>query len=136
MNTTRRSALGTLVLGSVWLGSQSACQRSKGAHPEYRMIAERLARLPKERKALRSIGSAYLASLSERPTAEQIAAAWFPSETERRRALALKPLRLAQHVADRTLDDYRHDRVVSVRGWLLSETEARFAALTALIRRL
>ena len=99
------------------------------------MIAERLARLPKERQALRIIGGAYLASLDERPTAEQITAAWFPSETERRRALALKPQRLAEHIADRTLDDYRHDRVVSVRGWLLSETEARFAALTALIRR-
>lgn len=123
-----------MALGGLWFGSQSACQRYPSAHPEYRMLAERLARLPKERKALRTIGSAYLASLDERPTAEQIAAGWFPSETERRRALALKPQRLAQHVADRTLEDYRHDRVVSVRGWLLSETEARFAALTALVR--
>ena len=136
MNSTRRPLLGALVLGSVWLGSQPACQRSADARPEYRMLAERLARLPKERQALRIIGSAYLASLDERPTAEQIAAAWFPSENERRRALGLKPQRLAEHVAGRTLDDYRHDRVVSVRGWLLSETEARFAALTALIRRL
>lgn len=99
------------------------------------MIAERLVRLPKERRALRSIGFAYLASLDERPGADQIVAEWFPTNAERRRALAEDPLRLAEHIRDRTLADYRHARVVNVRGWLLSETEARFAALSALLRR-
>lgn len=136
MNTTRRHALRTLVLGSAWLGGATACRAPAGAlHPEYRMIAERLVRLSKERRALRTIGLAYLKSLEERPSAETIAAAWFPTAAERRRALGQKPLELAEHLAERTLDDYRHDRVVNVRGWLLSETEARFAALTALLRR-
>lgn len=136
MKTTRRRALGALVLGSAWLGSSTSCRGPKGPmHPEYRMLAERLVRLPRERRALRSIGLAYLASLSERPAADQIAAEWFPTDAERRRALTEVPLRLAERIRDRTLDDYRNDRVVNVRGWLLSETEARFAALTALLRR-
>jgi len=136
MKTTRRHVLGVLVLGSGWLGSSAGCRGPNGPmHPEYRMLAERLVRLPKERRSLRSIGLWYLASLSERPAADQIAAEWFPTEAERRRALTELPLRLAERIRDRTLDDYRHDRVVIVRGWLLSETEARFAALTALLRR-
>ena len=49
--------------------------------------------------------------------------------------LGLEPLKLAEEIAERTLHDYRAGRVVSVRGWLLSETEARFAALTTLVRR-
>ncbi|HEU5074279.1 MAG TPA: hypothetical protein VFU02_08900 [Polyangiaceae bacterium] len=135
MNTTRRSILSALVLGSTWLTSATACRAPAREHAEYRTIAERLVRMSKERRALRSIGMAYLTSSDERYTAEMIAAAWFPSEAERRRALGQKPLELAAHMADRTRADYRHDRVVNVRGWLLSETEARFAALTALLRR-
>lgn len=136
MNSARRSALHALVLGSAWLGIPTACRFPGAAvHPEYRMLAERLVRLPRERRSLRSIGRAYLASLDEPPTAETIAAAWFPTEADRRRALGQKPLELAKHISDRALDDYRHERWVNVRGWLLSETEARFAALTALLRR-
>lgn len=136
MKTTRRRALGLFLLGSAWISSATGCRGPSGpTHPEYRMLAERLVRLPKERRALRSIGLAYLASLDQRPSAAQIAAEWFPTDAERRRALAESPLRLAEHIRDRTLDDYRHERVVNVRGWLLSETEARFAALTALLRR-
>ena len=133
---SRRTALGALVLGSAWLGTTAACRSPNGPmHPEYRMLAERLVRLPKERRSLRNIGLWYLSTLSERPAADQIAAEWFPTEAERRRALTELPPRLAEHIRNRTLDDYRKDRVVNVRGWLLSETEARFAALTVLLRR-
>jgi len=124
------------MFGSAWLASQTGClAQDRVARPEYRMIAERLVRSAKERRALRSIGIAYLSSLNERPSLEAIAAGWFPTPTDRARALTQTPRELFERVAARARDDYRLDRVVNVRGWLLSETEARFAVLTALSRR-
>jgi len=136
-STTRRGLLGTLLVGGAWLGGRKVYDHlQKGSpHHEYRTLAERLAQLPRKRRPLRGIGRAYLRSLAHRPTAEQIAAAWLPSGEERRRAIALRPTRLAELVSERTLEDYRNGRVVSVQGWLLSETEARFAALVAMVRR-
>ncbi len=138
MSTTRRAALGALVVGSVWLTAHEARQHLmfSSPNPDYRTLAERLSKLPRRRESLRGIGLAYLESLEHRPTAEQITEAWFPRPEERERAIALEPAALAQDVSNRTLEDYRTGKVVSVRGWMLSETEARFAALVALVRRI
>jgi hypothetical protein len=73
--------------------------------------------------------------LQHRPTPEQIAQAWFPLVSERQRVLSLAPSTLSREVTLRSIDDYQHGRVANVRGWLLSETEVRLAALVALVRR-
>src|SRR6187455_3009289 len=96
---SRRTALGALVLGSAWLGTGTACRSpNRPLDAEYRMLAERLVRLPKERRSLRSIGLWYLASLSERPAPDQIAADWFPTDAERRRALTELPPQLTERI--------------------------------------
>ncbi len=138
MSTTRRSFLGFFGLGGLWLGGRWIYEHltRPSLHRDYRTIAERLARLPQNREPLRGIGFAYLSSVAHRPTAEQIAQAWFPTDEERQLVMRLERDELARRVSARTLDDYRQGRVVSVHGWLLSETEARFAALVALIRRI
>lgn len=138
MKPTRRTMLGVLALGTVSIGGEQAYSHwlPTAPDPASRVLAERLARMPKQRGPLRSIGLSYLKNLEHRPTAEQIVEEWFPSAAERQRVLALKPLKLAEQIAARTLADYRKGRVVNVNGWLLSETEARFAALTSLMRRL
>ena len=137
MTTSRRGVLGFIGLSSLWLGGRWVYGHltRPSLHRDYRTIAERLARLPQNREPLRGIGFAYLSSVEHRPTAEQIAEAWFPTDAERELVMMLERDELAQQVSARTLDDYRQGRVVSVHGWLLSETEARFAALVALIRR-
>jgi hypothetical protein len=63
-----------------------------------------------------------------------------PDEARRRDLLALLPSELADPAADlsgplaeRVREDFEHNRVVLLRGWLLARTELRVAALVALM---
>lgn len=137
MNALRRATLKVLVLATVALSGHRIHRHLQNTppHPEYRTLARRLARLAHGHRAMRGLGLDYLQSLDTRPTADLITQRWFPTERERRWAMTLEPPQLAGHVAIRAREDFREARIVSVRGWMLSETEAEFASLAALVRR-
>lgn len=138
MSTTRRAALGVLCLGSVLVGGRLALERLVPPRPDpnYRTLAGRIARTARNRSRLRALGVAYLRSVERTPSAWELAKACFPSVEERDRALGMAAPKLVEILAKKADDDYRNGRVESVHGWLLSRTEARFAAIVALLQHL
>jgi hypothetical protein len=97
--------------------------------------AVRLANLLDGRESARAVGFAYLRTLP-RPEATALAlvdalALALPGG---HRALATAgKAELRELVAARTAADFGEDRTLRLRGWILSETEARLCALAALV---
>ena len=100
-----------------------------GAAPERSLPAALLACFPHRRSAA-ALGRAYLAEPRAEAHAAHLAAA-----LRRDLALApgpLEPAALAGALDARIRRDFEEGRVVSVRGWVLSLTEARACALVSL----
>ena len=84
-------------------------------------------------ESARAVGRAYLKFSPDEPNAaavlEQLAG---PHLREWEALAASDPERLAQSLRLQHGSDFAHERVVTIRGWVLSETEARLCALAAL----
>jgi hypothetical protein len=91
----------------------------------------RLGALVDDRDGVGDLGEAWLGRHPRRPGLDElvraISPATFPEELARAGDADLRRL-----VASAAEDDYRAGRVVAVRGWLLSLTEARLCAICAL----
>lgn len=133
MLVTRRRVLALLLPVAAWLigrllGPLRELARAAGADS----LASRLMRLFRSPGSAARIGHAYLRQA--------------PREADERRLLALicpaggrwqtaDTSRLRRMLARQQRDDFAQGRVVRVRGWLLSLTEARLCALAALRTR-
>jgi hypothetical protein len=91
--------------------------------------ADNLVKIFREQRCARAIGREYLGC--------------FPAEANKHHLLSLigqhadesrsfAASSLGEWISSRIRDDFSSTRVVNVRGWVLSETEARICALAAL----
>jgi len=93
-------------------------------------LAARLARLVAHRDSARVIGGEYLQMLGGGVDRLQLVAA-LASELPggHRAAGAASAEELAELVAGRVRQDFEDERTISLRGWIVSVTEARLAAI-------
>jgi hypothetical protein len=128
---SRRTVLGGAIIalaallpgGARLLGVPGSPDASTGT------AAARLRGLLDDPTAAAAIGRAYLDELSRWPTVDELVAQLVPpgSSPEARHSLDEGVLRASLQA--RRMADYREGRLVNCRGWLLSATEGRLAAL-------
>jgi hypothetical protein len=95
--------------------------------------AERLSRLITHRESARVVGDAYLDAVPEEASAAVLVDRVTAGLPGGRRAVHdAGDDRLRELLASRIRADFAEDRVVDLRGWVLSPTEARLCALTTL----
>ena len=96
--------------------------------------AHRLAGCLREAEAARVIGRAYLATAPAEAGVEALVTELtLPRQNQGEGPAGTAGLK--EWLAQRSRDDFAAGRVVSVDGWLLSESEARLYALVALLPR-
>ncbi len=122
MQLDRRQLLrgGVTLAGMIAIGG---CRR-----PDVGPLAEQLVALAITPDSVAAVGRAYLderPDSSEQRLAERLAddLGWSGDEAAEV---------LAERLVERIRGDFREARTVRVAGWMLSETEARWAALVAL----
>jgi hypothetical protein len=105
------------------------------AHPhapsESRLLADRLRGLVSHRAGAAVIGAAYLDRADAERSADTLAAAIVPARL-RHRATRISDARLRALVTRALRDDFAAGRTLVLRGWVVSATEARLAALQLL----
>jgi hypothetical protein len=81
----------------------------------------------------RAVGREYLEISPDEPDADAVLERLAGARRREWEALAASdPERLVQALRHQHRDDFAHERVVAIRGWVLSETEARLCAMAAL----
>jgi hypothetical protein len=123
-----------LVLGTAALAGSALLWRFEGRWPRYAdPIAARLAGLLTHADSARAIGREYLLATPTEATTTRlmtlVVAAALP-----RGIRGVTDTQLRAYLLARIRDDFAQERVVTVAGWVLSRTEARLYALTALDR--
>ncbi|MBW1683557.1 MAG: hypothetical protein JRS35_00690 [Deltaproteobacteria bacterium] len=87
-------------------------------------------------ESARAVGREYLELSPDMPDAAAVLERLAGSRLREWEALyASDPDRLAQSLRLQHGSDFAHERVVAIRGWVLSETEARLCALAELAAR-
>jgi hypothetical protein len=76
-----------------------------------------------------SVGREVLAARPEEADADTLVRRLVEGERARFEALAADPVKLAALLRERHRADFESGRVLAVRGWILSDTEARLCAL-------
>jgi hypothetical protein len=92
------------------------------------MLAARLRALVPHRAGAAIIGASYLERAASEASADALVSAIIPARL-RRAAGAASDARLGALVARAMRDDFANGRTVVLRGWIVSITEARLAAL-------
>lgn len=135
MRAMRRSVLlGALAWGGTVLLGAGLPRPLRASERLASRVEWRLARIFRASAGAREIGAAYLRS---RPTEADRGAlvmllANQPGDLARWRVTGTRALR--QDLAIRCCDDFARGRIVAIRGWVLSQTEARLCALATLGR--
>lgn len=84
-------------------------------------------------ESARAVGREYLELAADEPDANTVLDRLAGPQRQQWEALAASdPERLVQALRLQHRSDFARERVVAVRGWVLSETEARLCALAAL----
>jgi hypothetical protein len=84
-------------------------------------------------ESARAVGREYLELAPDEPDADAVLERLAGPRLREWEALAASdPDRLVQALRLQHRSDFAHERVVAIRGWVLSETEARLCALAAL----
>jgi hypothetical protein len=97
-------------------------------------LAERLAGLIAHRDSARAVGRAYLDGVPEESSVSRLVDRIAADLPEGRRTVRdASEADLRQLLAASIRSDFEQDRIVEVDGWVLSPTEARLYALTALV---
>ena len=87
-------------------------------------------------ESARAVGREYLELTPDEPDADTVLERLAGAHLREWEALAASdPDRLAQALRLQHESDFAHERVVAIRGWVLSETEARLCALATLAAR-
>jgi hypothetical protein len=128
----RRSFLRMLFLLGLWVPtrSQHAFVATDGSHAD--LLSAKLLTVFHDQESARAVGLEYLRLRSVKTDAQelikQICASWNEPQIAHATTETIKAL-----LQNRQRDDFEKDRIVKVRGWILSETEARLCALAALV---
>lgn len=132
-NLSRRDALGVFVIGMLSLPRPArALLFGRGCAES--LIVDRLSSCF-DTDAAAAVGSRYLETTPSEANIRTLAQLICPPGTTRYVKLAaMAPTEMTSLVDDWQKDDFEHERIVGVSGWLFSQTEARICALTALVR--
>lgn len=125
-SSTRREVVLTLTAFAVAPGLFVACRRTTDPTALAAALAGRLRRLEAVRAVGRAVVGEHPGEADESQLAEFLATAleWSPE---------LSAEELDRRLGERIRDDFRQGRLLFVDGWRLSATEARMAALVALV---
>ncbi len=121
---TRRQVLGylfSLCMGLPWRGV---------AENEPSLLATALVRACREPESARRLGLIYLQNRPHEAHIEFLLECLTAAQTE---MLVAEPTSLKAYLLDQGQRDFALDRVVRVDSWILSETEARWCALAAMV---
>jgi hypothetical protein len=133
--TTRRQVLRVLLgLGAVCLVRRADLLTVDQGEGVDQLLSEKLTSLFHHKTSAAMIGLEYLRSRPNEADARQltrlICSRW-PGQLDER---TFADARNIQKILLRQVrEDFDKDRIVHVRGWILSETEARLSALAALV---
>ena len=97
--------------------------------------AHHLACCVRESGSARVLGRVYLASGPSEATLETLVPRLWPAGVAMDGGPAIEAAGLRKALAERSRADFAAGRIVSVDGWLLSETEGRLCAVMALLPR-
>ena len=122
---SRRSALKVLTLGTLAMAGGAY----RHAPPSDRLLASRLRSLVPHGAAAAVLGATYLEREPGEATTNRLVAELVPARL-RMGAFATTDRRLASILDRRIRADFAAGRTVVLRGWIVSVTEARLAALT------
>ena len=125
----RRRMLAALTAAGVALIGMRA---ARAADDTDAALGARLAALPRHGASAAAIGRAYLRLTPEEAATPLLAALVAANTASPARLLAARDGELRRILAAAQREDFRAGRTVSVRGWMLSRTEARLCALAAL----
>jgi hypothetical protein len=134
-NITRRGFLVGLVYLTSWEFLQlSGKWNTLHAARKTDALAVKLADFQADKRSAKVVGLTYLRSVPSEAKVDLLVD-YICSFNEGKRAELVKAnkAKLKELLRRRQRDDFEHERVVNVRGWILSETECRLCALTALI---
>jgi len=134
-NITRRTFLSGLVylvsLEFLQIGSSWDTLRATGRSDD---LGSRLANILVDKQSAKTIGVEYLRSVPSEAKADLLIDLLCSFDGDQRAKFARADKnQLTALVRLRQRQDFDHGRVVNLRGWILSETECRVCALTALI---
>ena len=97
-------------------------------------LPEKLAKFYIDKKSAKVVGLAYLRSVPSEARVELLVDRICSFNGSLRGELAQADAqKIRELMLSRQRQDFEHERVVNIRGWILSETECRLCALTALI---
>ena len=132
---SRRKILATVastVLSLTFLPFRSA--RGSNAFPSTRMLARALSGVLRNRRSARVVGQAYLRSLPGSVDVEFLLDSMWRHEPGPHRSFHRLPTAEVRIILQNKIrNDFAAGRTVVVRGWLLSQTEARLYAIAALL---
>ena len=134
MLKARRLILAVLAAGSLapLLGMQRLIAAfSDAATPEARPLAAQLVSLLRARDSAAALGHVYLAAMPEEATADRLVALILPGRRAGEDSV-LGDRQLRAMLGERHRSDFASGRTVVLHGWILSRTEARLYALSAL----
>jgi hypothetical protein len=134
-NITRRSFLsGLLYLGSLGfleIGWNLHKLRASG-HTD--ALASKLANIHVDKQSAKIVGVEYLRSVPSETNADFLIDLICPlNGGQRAEFIQADKQKLKELLLLRQRQDFEYGRVVNLRGWILSKTECRVCALTALI---
>jgi hypothetical protein len=131
-NISRRSFLSGLVYLSSWGFMQLVWPLRTSAKTDG--LAVKLARFYVDKESAKCVGLEYLRSVpTEANVAVLVDVISSFDVAQRAELYQADQHKLKELLHLRQRQDFEHERVVNVRGWILSETECRLCALTALI---
>jgi hypothetical protein len=96
-------------------------------------MARRLSALFEQPLSARSIGTAYLQTAPHEAESERLLALLCPGADAQCDLMQASTEELRSHFRRQRREDFARGQTVLVRGWVLSETEARLCALTCLV---
>jgi hypothetical protein len=131
---TRRSVISTFaVFGLVAIASTNRVLEAHSQQEIYGLVVAKLAGYYRDKKSASEIGMRYLEKVPEEAQIGKIASLICQPGTDDYKRLASANSAAVRSLISRwQREDFEHDRIVNVSGWLLSETEARLCALAAL----
>ena len=124
---TRRQALVYAAALGMFPLSLPGCG-SESERPERRLVASR-----RDRCGARTVGRVWLETQQREPSAAELVQLICGDETCAEREDDVE--RLRRLIIERHLADFERGNLVSVRGWVMSETEVALYALVALEER-
>jgi hypothetical protein len=106
----------------------------RGASGDTKALVSKLANFYVDKKSARIVGREYLRSVpAEAKTDFLVDLICSFDRTQRTEFAQAEKYKLQELLLMRQRRDFEHERVVNVRGWILSETECRLCALAAII---